>query len=133
MTMQQAETALQDAEVVSAGEGPLLAARRTLEACLEAGIPAVLSRKEACGEANCESGGCGCGSHKQVQVLVREDDVPKVAALMHAEWQEVLKAEGVEWTPAAAAAEGEEPPCPACGTAAPLVDGACSDCGLQLE
>ncbi len=25
-----------------------------------------------------------------------------------------------------------ELPCPACGTAAPLVDGACSDCGLQL-
>lgn len=25
-----------------------------------------------------------------------------------------------------------EPPCPCCGTAAPLVDGACSDCGLQL-
>ena len=29
--------------------------------------------------------------------------------------------------------EGEHPPCPACGTAAALVDGACSDCGLQLE
>jgi predicted amidophosphoribosyltransferase len=27
----------------------------------------------------------------------------------------------------------DEPPCPACGTAAPLVAGACSDCGLQLE
>ena len=31
------------------------------------------------------------------------------------------------------AAEGEEPPCPACGTAAPLVEGACSECGLHLE
>ena len=29
--------------------------------------------------------------------------------------------------------EGDELPCPACGTAAPLVAGACSDCGLQLE
>lgn len=29
--------------------------------------------------------------------------------------------------------EDEHPPCPACGTAAPLVDGTCSDCGLQLE
>jgi hypothetical protein len=30
--------------------------------------------------------------------------------------------------------EGDaHPPCPACGTAAALVDGACSDCGLQLE
>jgi len=27
----------------------------------------------------------------------------------------------------------EHPACPACGTAAPLVDGACSDCGLHLE
>ena len=26
-----------------------------------------------------------------------------------------------------------DPPCPACGTAAPLVEGACSDCGLQLD
>jgi len=25
-----------------------------------------------------------------------------------------------------------ELPCPACGTAAPLVDGECSDCGLYL-
>jgi predicted amidophosphoribosyltransferase len=29
--------------------------------------------------------------------------------------------------------EDGELPCPACGTAAPLVEGACSDCGLQLE
>jgi hypothetical protein len=31
----------------------------------------------------------------------------------------------------AAAGDGHEP-CPACGTTAPLVAGACSDCGLQL-
>ena len=35
--------------------------------------------------------------------------------------------------PAVAAAPGADPPCPACGTAAPLAAGACSDCGLQLE
>jgi len=38
-------------------------------------------------------------------------------------------------SPPAEDAGGEqdgEPPCPACGTAAPLVDGACSDCGLVL-
>jgi hypothetical protein len=28
--------------------------------------------------------------------------------------------------------DGEYPPCPACGTAAALVDGNCSDCGLML-
>ena len=29
--------------------------------------------------------------------------------------------------------EDEEPPCPACGTAEPLVEGACAGCGLVLE
>ena len=38
-----------------------------------------------------------------------------------------MKVEGAVLDPAA------EPPCPACGTAAPLVEGACSDCGLQLD
>jgi hypothetical protein len=33
----------------------------------------------------------------------------------------------------AAPSDSDEPPCPACGTAAPLRDGCCSDCGLQLE
>ena len=66
---------------------------------------------------------------------MREEDLPKVGALLRREWQEVLDREGVE--PAARigieAGEGEEPPCPACGTAAPLVEGACTECGLQLE
>jgi predicted amidophosphoribosyltransferase len=34
---------------------------------------------------------------------------------------------------AAIATDAEHLPCPACGTAAPLIEGACSDCGLQLE
>lgn len=66
---------------------------------------------------------------------MREEDLVGVGSLVRSEWQEVLDREGVE--PAARmgieAAEGEEPPCPACGTAAPLVEGACSECGLQLE
>jgi hypothetical protein len=50
---------------------------------------------------------------------------------MQRAWLSDLEREGL--TPVQAApAEGEEPPCPACGTAAPLVDGACSDCGLVL-
>jgi len=50
------------------------------------------------------------------------------------DWREHLEREGIE--PVAIKATGtvtDEPPCPACGTAAPLVEGACSDCGLQLE
>ena len=68
-------------------------------------------------------------------LLVREEDVPQVGALIRRGWADVLAREGV--VPAASmgveAGEGEEPPCPACGTAAPLVEGACSECGLQLE
>ena len=54
--------------------------------------------------------------------------------LLHGEWAAMLAREGVQ--PLCAIPTGsdnEHPPCPACGTAAPLVDGACSDCGLQLE
>lgn len=51
---------------------------------------------------------------------------------MHSRWQADLGREGL--TPVATVAvEGGDPPCPACGTAAPLVEGACSDCGLVLE
>jgi predicted amidophosphoribosyltransferase len=46
----------------------------------------------------------------------------------------MLEREGVAPVCApSAGADGEHPPCPACGTAAPLVDGACSDCGLKLD
>jgi len=34
--------------------------------------------------------------------------------------------------PLSADSDGELP-CPACGTAAPLAEGACTDCGLVLE
>ena len=62
--------------------------------------------------------------------------MPSVVALLQREWKDLLEREGIN--PAAVklgveAGEGEEPPCPACGTAAPLVEGACSECGLQLE
>lgn len=52
---------------------------------------------------------------------------------MQGEWHAALAREGV--TPVACTIDpaSEHLPCPACGTAAPLVRGACSDCGLQLE
>lgn len=53
-------------------------------------------------------------------LLVQESDVPRAAQLMG----RFITAEPED-------AEAE-PPCPCCGTAAPLVAGACSDCGLQL-
>jgi hypothetical protein len=52
---------------------------------------------------------------------------------VRAGWREAMEKEGLAPVAGPAPAEGDEPPCPACGTAAPLVDGACSDCGLRLE
>jgi predicted amidophosphoribosyltransferase len=60
--------------------------------------------------------------------------VKTVADLLCGEWAAMLEREGVPPACAtSAAANDQHPPCPACGTAAPLVDGACSDCGLQLD
>jgi hypothetical protein len=72
-------------------------------------------------------------------VLVRQEDVERVQALVRSDWLQAATREGTidpEWLEqqrAAAAGPDGYPPCPACGTAAPLVAGACSDCGLQLE
>jgi hypothetical protein len=61
---------------------------------------------------------------------------------MQSEWLQLVASEGtvgaIAVTPVRGDSDeddengGDELPCPACGTAAPLVDGACSDCGLQL-
>lgn len=71
-----------------------------------------------------------------MELLVQEQDVPQFAKMMHDDWMESVQREGTVNTeinaPLAAEAEDGEPPCPACGTAAPLVDGCCSDCGLHL-
>ena len=53
---------------------------------------------------------------------------------MQQEWIELVQAEGtVNGATMVEVGEDDELPCPACGTAAPLVEGACSDCGLMLE
>ena len=73
-----------------------------------------------------------------MDLLVQEQDVAKYAQMMRDQWLELVAKEGTVGTvgavPHAAADDDEgELPCPACGTAAPLVDGCCSDCGLNLE
>ena len=54
--------------------------------------------------------------------------------MLNRDWIEMVKREGtVNQLGTISADEDGELPCPACGTAAPLVEGACSDCGLVLE
>jgi len=53
---------------------------------------------------------------------------------MRNEWHETLAREGlapVGATPPAT--DSDEPPCPACGSTGGLEEGACVECGLQLE
>jgi hypothetical protein len=114
-------------------EAPIADAKEILAACTDADIDAALARGNCCG-----SKGCGCAP--KMQLLVAPEDVPRVAQLLQARWSSLLEREGVEDEEGGVApvganlsADGEHPPCPACGTAAPLVEGACSDCGLQLE
>jgi len=118
-------------ELVPCLTAPLPEAKELLAACEAAEIEAHLERGVCCGK-----GGCACPP--KMQLMVARADIPEVARLVHTRWAGLLEREGIEieaLAPGAAApeGEGEDPPCPACGTAAPLVEGACSDCGLQLE
>jgi hypothetical protein len=127
MTEHEASKVLEESEgeLVPLVQGRLAEVKRVWQACLEQDLPSVVASPPP-----------GEGAPGAFTLLVREEDVPAVAALLQREWKDHLEREGVD--PAALkigveAPEGEEPPCPACGTAAPLVAGACSECGLQLE
>ncbi len=125
VTKDEALKQLQDAEVVPCISGGIADIKEVLDACLAAGIPAVLDRQEACGS----HGGCA----PRIDLCVRPDDLQKTMAMMHERWQSLLDQEGTLGDETAAGPESDDPPCPACGTAAPLVNGACKECGLQLE
>ena len=126
VTKDEALKELADAEVVPCVSAGIADAKEVLDACLAADIPAILDRQDSC-----EGHGHSCAV--RIDLCVRPEDLPKVMALMHARWQKLLDQEGTLPDQGAAAAECEDPPCPACGTAAPLQEGACSGCGLQLE
>jgi hypothetical protein len=128
MDENEALAALADVEVVPCLQAQLSDAKELLAACLAADIPATLDRAP-----RCHDGACGCAP--KLELLARAEDLPRVAALLEDRWRGMLAREGTvdeEGLPTAPDAPGDEPPCPACGTAAPLEEGACSGCGLQL-
>lgn len=126
VTKEEALKQLADAEVVPCVSGGIAEAKEILDACLSADIPAILDRQDSC---NTHGHACAV----RIDLCVRPEDLPKVMAMMHARWQNLLDQEGTLPEQTALSAECEDPPCPACGTAAPLKDGACTGCGLQLE
>jgi hypothetical protein len=126
------ERILADAEVVPCLQAPLLEAKELREACLAAEIPALLARGDCCGAS-----GCGCAP--KLALYARAEDAPRVARLVESRWRELALREGTidqdrepDRAPATHPVTAETP-CPACSTAAPLANGACTDCGLQLE
>lgn len=127
MSELEAVEALRDAELVAVAQGGLGEIKELQGKCLDAGIPAMAGRPDE----SCTAGKCGTSLH----LMIRDTDVTRVAELMQRAWSELVAREGVATLPARgqAGAEGDDLPCPACGTVAPLVKGACSDCGLQLE
>jgi hypothetical protein len=115
-------------------KGSIPAVRELEARLLERDIPVVLAEDDACCN---RGGGCGCGV--KVQLLVRRADLSRVKAFLDEDWLESLRREGVmgeEALVALRSAPGEAEDlsrCPACGCSAPRTEGACSDCGLQLE
>lgn len=63
---------------------------------------------------------------------MQESDIQAFMRLQRKDWLDMVEREGLAPVAMQQADEEGEPPCPACGTAAPLIEGACSDCGLQL-
>ncbi len=128
MNVEDAEQALENATLVDCVKAPLTDIKEIREACLAAGIPVLLDRDDAC----CGKGGCGCAP--KLKLVARAEDAVRVARLLQERWRTMALDEGtVDEDHPAVAVTGDEPPCPACGTAAPLDAGACVDCGLQLE
>lgn len=109
--------------VVPALSGSIAEMKALRDRCLEEGIAATIGCPPGAGKS------CGPRTH----LLVEQADLPKVIELFHDTWRDDLAREGLDVVAVAADESAEHPPCPACGTAAPLVEGACSDCGLQLE
>jgi hypothetical protein len=109
--------------IVPAISGSIAEMKALRDRCLEAGIAAIVGCPPGAGK------GCGPRTH----LLVEQDELPRVIELFRDEWRSDLAREGLDVIAVPVDEDTEHPPCPACGTAAPLVEGACSDCGLQLE
>lgn len=121
------------AEFIPYFEGSLPQMRELERQLLDRDIDVSLAKPPA---KACCAGGCGCGG--KLQLLVRPGDVPKVAEYMQSEWKAALEREGLGGqalvtlqTPGTD--DGGDLACPACGFRGPLQQGACGDCGLQLE
>lgn len=126
LTPEQANRLLDGADVLPVVQAALDEAKRIVGACLDRGVPALLGRDDHCTK--------GCSP--KVMVLARAEDAERIHEILRQRWAALLATvEGeVPMVASEAVEEGDgEPPCPACGVKAALVEGACPECGLQLE
>lgn len=122
LTNDEAVALLDGVDLVTAMAGSIPEMKTLRDRALAAGIPAVIG---------CPGGGKSCGP--KTHLLISESSIPDLAALLRTDWNDHLVREGLAPVAIAISDDAEHLPCPACGTAAALVDGACSDCGIQLE
>jgi hypothetical protein len=126
-----ADELLAEVDLVPAIESAIASARELERALLANDIPVLLARPP---QKACCGGACACSS--RLQLLVRPDDAPRVGEFLRREWLDAVEREGTGATllqPGAEPAADGALACPACGFQGELVDGACGDCGLQLE
>jgi hypothetical protein len=125
LTAPEAERLLsaEEVEIVPVAEAAILEAKEIHAALLEAGVPAIIGKDEHCTK--------GCSP--KLLVLARSEDVERVRGILKDRWTRLLDGDVAVPAIGVEHAEGDgEPPCPACGATAGLVEGACADCGLAL-
>jgi hypothetical protein len=123
LTAVHADELLDGLPLVPAMSGSIPEMKALRDRCLAAGIPALVGCPAGAGKS------CGPKTH----LLVEEGELPRLGELLRDDWRNDLAREGLAPVEVTVADDAEHLPCPACGTAAALIDGACSDCGLQLE
>lgn len=130
MDRQTADAALEGLELVPFAESAVAQAKELERRLLANDIPVLLAKPPA---KACCGGGCGCGA--KVQLLVREDDAPKIAQLLQSDWLDAVRREGTvaEGLVPLRTPQEHELVCPACQFVGALVEGSCQDCGLVLE
>jgi hypothetical protein len=126
LSVREAETALEGAEIVPVHQAGIAEAKELQSACLAAGVPVLLGRDDHCTK--------GCSP--KLLLLARAEDVARVAKVYRDRFHGMVLNDGsadpMQMGIGVEHAGEDEPPCPACGSSDPLVEGACAGCGLQL-